>query len=124
VVLVKKTIVIVDDEPHISNLIKLSLDNEKFNVIEAYSPHRALEIIRESKVDLITVDIMMPGMDGYSLIKKIYETNPDIPIIIISAKNEMKDKIHGINLGAVDFIEKPFDPQELSERIIQTLKDI
>ncbi|MCF7862229.1 response regulator [Candidatus Woesearchaeota archaeon] len=119
----KKTIIVVDDEPHISNLIKLSMDKDKFNVIEAYSPHKALELLKNTKVDLITVDIMMPGMDGYTLIKEISKICPDTPTIIISAKNNMKDKIHGINTGALDFIEKPFDPQDLSDRILQVLNE-
>ena len=115
----KKNILIVDDEPHISSLIKLSLDSDFFNIKTVFGPSELMSALETDRVDLITMDLMMPGTDGISLIKEIQAKvkYKDIPIVIISAKNSIKDKIEGVNEGAIDFIEKPFDPEKLNERV-------
>lgn len=120
----KPNILVVDDEPHVVNLIKLSLASDKFNIFEAYSGNEALEVLKKNKVDLLVLDLMMPGMSGYEVCK-ILKENPltsHIHVIILSAKGEIKDKIDGIDVGADDYITKPFDPLELEARINLNLK--
>jgi len=115
----KKKVLIVDDEPHIVNLVKLSLDKNKFNVSGAYSAREALRLVDSEIPDVIIVDIMMPGVNGYELCQALRENTKTkhVPIIILSAKGQMNDKLHAIDVGADDYITKPFDPMELERRI-------
>ena len=115
----KKNILIVDDEPHIVNLVKLSLDKKKYDVSGAYSAREALRLIDSRLPDVIIVDLMMPGVNGYELCQSLRENlkTKQIPIIILSAKGQMNDKLHAIDVGADDYITKPFDPMELERRI-------
>jgi two-component system, OmpR family, alkaline phosphatase synthesis response regulator PhoP len=115
----KKNILVVDDEPHIVNLIKLSLKNNTNEIIEAYSGFEALEKVKNNKIDLIILDLMMPNLNGFEVCRKLKSNaiTQHIPIIILSAKNELEDKMRGINLGADDYITKPFDPIEFEARI-------
>ena len=115
----KKNILIVDDEPHIVNLVKLSLDKRKYDVSGAYSAREALRLIDSHIPDVIIVDLMMPGVNGYELCQSLRENlkTKQIPIIILSAKGQMNDKLHAIDVGADDYITKPFDPMELERRI-------
>ena len=115
----KKNILIVDDEPHIVNLVKLSLDKSKYAVSGAYSAREALRIVESQIPDVIIVDIMMPGVNGYELCQALRENikTKHVPIIILSAKGQMNDKLHAIDVGADDYITKPFDPMELERRI-------
>ncbi len=115
----KKRVLIVDDEPHIVNLVKLSLNNESYEVNGAYSAREAIRLMNSKSPDIVIVDIMMPGVNGYELCQAIRQ-NPktkDVPIIILSAKSQMNDKLHAIDVGADDYITKPFDPMELERRI-------
>lgn len=111
----EKNILIVDDEKEIVDLVELYLRNA-YNVFKSYNGVEALEIMSKNNVDLVIVDIMMPNMDGHTLIRTLREKT-DIPIIIISAKTEGYDKIIGLELGADDYISKPFDPLELLARV-------
>lgn len=115
----KKKILVVDDEPHIVDLIKFSLDPNKFEIIEAYSGTDAIELAIKEQPDLITLDIMMPNMDGFEICKHLKENSitRNIPVIMISAKNLIQDKFKGIDSGAVDYLEKPFEPEELRRKI-------
>lgn len=115
----QKKVLIVDDEPHIVNLVKLSLDQSKYTVSGAYSAREALRIVEQSIPDVILVDIMMPGVNGYELCQALRENmrTKHTPIIILSAKGQMNDKLHAIDVGADDYITKPFDPMELERRI-------
>jgi len=115
----RRNILIVDDEPHIVNLVKLSLDRNKYNVSGAYSAREALRVVESSTPDVIIVDIMMPGVNGYELCQALRENarTKQVPIIILSAKGQMNDKLHAIDVGADDYITKPFDPMELERRI-------
>jgi DNA-binding response OmpR family regulator len=114
-----KSILIVDDEPHIVNLVKLSLDKSRYKVSGAYSAREALRLIDNEIPDVIIVDIMMPGVNGYELCQALRENmkTKHVPIIILSAKGQMNDKLHAIDVGADDYITKPFDPMELERRI-------
>jgi len=115
----KKNVLIVDDEPHIVNLVKLSLDKSKFNVSGAYSAREALRLVENNIPDVVLVDIMMPSVNGYELCQALRENKntKHVPIIILSAKGQMNDKLHAIDVGADDYITKPFDPMELERRI-------
>ncbi len=115
----KKSVLIVDDEPHIVNLVKLSLDQGKYNVMGAYSAREALRLVETEPPDVIIVDLMMPGINGYELCQALRENLKTMhtPIIILSAKGQMNDKLHAIDVGADDYITKPFDPTELERRI-------
>jgi DNA-binding response OmpR family regulator len=116
----KKNIMIIDDEPHIVNLVRLSLNNDRYNIMEAYSAREALQMIKNKTVpDLVLVDIMMPNMDGYELCRILKKDSgtKSIPLIILSAKNQLNDKLHAIDVGADDYITKPFDPDELAKKV-------
>jgi two-component system alkaline phosphatase synthesis response regulator PhoP len=118
----KKRLLVLDDEPHIANLVKMSLKH-KFDVEDAYSGEEAYEKIKVWRPDVILLDIMMPGVDGFTVCKTLKE-NPeteDIPIIILSARTQMMDKFKAIDLGADDYVTKPFDPLELENRIESNL---
>ncbi|HFK1785177.1 MULTISPECIES: response regulator transcription factor [Bacillus cereus group] len=112
----KKNILIVDDDKDIIDLLKLFLEMENFFVVEASNGEVALKCLEENHIDLAIVDIMMPKMDGYQLIKKIRETL-QLPILILSAKSQEVDKIIGLGIGADDFITKPFSALEIIARV-------
>lgn len=114
--MIKETILIVDDEKEIRDLIGIYLENEGFKVIKAYNGLEALEILETEEVDLIILDIMMPKMDGIKACLKIRE-DKNMPIIMLSAKSEDMDKILGLTSGADDYLTKPFNPLELIARI-------
>ena len=108
----KNTILIADDEAQIAELIELYLEKDGMTVIRAVDGQDAWTKIQDNKVDLAVVDIMMPVMDGYQLIKKI-RSRYAMPVIVLSAKGEDSDKILGLDLGADDYMAKPFNPLEL-----------
>lgn len=114
-------ILVAEDDEDIVNLLKLYLENENFQVYTAGNGVEALEIIRHNRIDLAVLDIMMPQMDGYELIKKTRERY-NFPIIILSAKNQDSDKILGLNIGADDYLTKPFNPLEIIARIHASLR--
>lgn len=108
-----KKILIVEDEQDIAELLRLYLESEKYSIIIADNGIDALKIINTTSIDMAIVDIMMPQMNGYELIKKLREDENNLPIIITSAKNMDNDKIVGLNLGADIYITKPFNPLEV-----------
>ena len=113
----KYNILVSDDEREILEIIELYLDKEGYNIITAGDGNRALEIINSDiELHLVILDIMMPGIDGYKLIKEVRKKY-NIPVIFISAKNQDTDKILGLDLGADDYISKPFNPLELVARV-------
>ncbi len=114
-------ILIADDEKEIRNLLKLYLENESYEVIEAQDGITTLELITKQKPDLCLLDIMMPGLDGLQVMKKIREES-NIPIIIISARTADAERILGLNLGADDYIPKPFNPLEVVARVKSQLR--
>ena len=114
-------ILVVDDDKEIVESIEIYLKNEGINVIKAYDGLEALEVLMENNVQLILMDIMMPNMDGLrTTMKKKKKKN--IPIILISAKSEDTDKILGLNMGADDYITKPFNTLELIARVKSQLR--
>jgi len=117
-------ILVVDDETPIVELIKFNLEREGYKVLEAFDGIRALEIIKKEIPDLIILDIMLPGMSGLEVCKHIrnYEKTAEIPIIMLSARGEEVDKILGLELGADDYMVKPFSPRELVARVKARLR--
>jgi len=115
-------ILIVDDDPHIRALLRLYLKNEGFDLTEADNGIDAHAIIRGSGIDLVILDIMIPHMDGWELCKEIRKSNPDIPLLMVTAKSESRQKIKGFQLGTDDYMTKPFDPIELVMRVKALLK--
>ena len=113
-------ILIVDDKPAIVDLIKINLELEGFETVSCHSGKEALKLAQSANPDLILLDIMMPDMDGFEVCKAIQDLN--IPIIMLTAKNDIKDKLYGLELGADDYITKPFSPRELVLRVKNTLR--
>ena len=110
------TILVCDDDKQIVEAINIYLTGEGFNVIKAYDGYEALELLEKNEVNLMIIDVMMPGLDGIRTTLKVRETS-SIPIIILSAKSEDTDKILGLNIGADDYITKPFSTRELMARV-------
>ncbi len=111
-----KRILVVDDEQHIINIIRMNLELEDHLVSEAHDGIAALDAIRTQLPDLVLLDVMMPGLDGFETLRMLREFS-DIPVIMLTAKGEENDKVYGLELGADDYITKPFGPREVSSRI-------
>ncbi|RKQ19028.1 response regulator transcription factor [Lysinibacillus endophyticus] len=117
----KLTVLVTDDDQDIRDGIEIYLKNEGYNVLKAADGLRALQLLKENEVHLIILDIMMPNMDGITATFKIREEK-NIPIIMLSAKAEDSDKIHGLSVGADDYVTKPFHPLELLARVKSQLR--
>ena len=111
-----KRILVVDDERRMIGFIRMNLELEGHLVLEAHSGSAALEAIRTQLPDLVLLDVMMPELDGFETLRMLREF-ADIPVIMLTAKGEESDKVKGLELGADDYITKPFGPRELSSRI-------
>lgn len=116
-----QTILVCDDDKEIVEAIDIYLQQEGFCVLKAYDGEEALEILKDHEVHLLVMDVMMPRLDGIRATLKIREES-SIPIIILSAKTEDSDKILGLNIGADDYVEKPFNPLELVARVKSQLR--
>ena len=114
-------VLICDDQPDIVNALKIYLTPEGYNLYEAYTGVEALEIVRSHDIHLILLDIMMPQMDGLTATAKIREFS-NAPIILLTAKSETEDKVLGLNVGADDYITKPFVPVEVLARVRSHLR--
>ena len=117
----KSKIMVVDDEMHIRELVRFYLDKAGFDTIEAANAEEALDIVENQYIDLAVVDIMMPGMDGFELVEQMRQYR-EIPVIMLTAKSQSKDKLRGFSLGIDDYVTKPFDPDELMARVKTILK--
>ena len=117
----KKTVLIVDDEKPIIDVLMYNMEREPFNLIEAYDGKMALEMAFKYKPDIILLDVMLPKIDGLTVCKRIKNVM-NVPIIIISAKGEEVDKIVGLEIGADDYITKPFSVREVVARIKANLR--
>lgn len=118
---VRQKILIVDDDMHIAELISLYLAKEMYETTVAEDGYQALELFRTFKPDLVLLDLMLPGKDGYQVCREIRQQG-DVPVIILSAKGETFDKVLGLELGADDYIIKPFDAKELVARVKAVLR--
>ena len=114
-------ILVADDEAEIREVLRLYLEKEGYEIVEAADGTEAVRLIKEEKIDLALLDIMMPGMDGYRVLRNIREEN-NLPVIMLSAKSSDSDKILGLDLGADDYITKPFVPLEAVARVKSNLR--
>lgn len=110
-------ILVIEDEKSINRFIRINLEREGFKVACAFSGEEGLEMTRQFKPDVMVLDLMLPGIDGFEVCTRTRELNPDVIIIILTAKGQDMDKIMGLELGADDYMIKPFNPQELAARI-------
>lgn len=119
--MVESKILVVDDDVNIAELIEVYLIKEGYKVFKANDGETALRMFKEKQVDLILLDIMMPVMDGYTVLKEIRKDS-QVPVIMLTAKGETFDKVLGLELGADDYLVKPFEPKELVARIRAVLR--
>ena len=117
----KTKILVVDDDEHIAELISLYLIREGYDTKEVYNGNDAVKAFEEYKPNLIMLDIMLPGLDGYGVCKEIRKTS-GVPIIMLTAKGDTIDKVLGLELGADDYMVKPFEPKELTARVKAVLR--
>ena len=114
-------ILVCDDDKDIVEAIEIYLTQEGYHILKAYDGEQAIQVLQNNKVDLLIIDVMMPKLDGIRATLKIREKNV-LPIIILSAKSEDADKILGLNVGADDYVTKPFNPLELMARVKSQLR--
>lgn len=119
--LVRRKILVVDDEERMVRFIRLNLEHDGFQVVEANRGAQAIQLLRDQLPDLVLLDVMMPDIDGFEVLKMIREINP-VPVIMLTAKSEEDDKVHGLELGADDYMTKPFSPRELVSRVKAVLR--
>jgi two-component system alkaline phosphatase synthesis response regulator PhoP len=116
-----RKVLLVDDDVKTVELVQLYLRRDGYKVLIAYNGIDALKIARESKPDLIVLDLMLPGMDGLEVCKKIREES-EVPIIMLTAKTTEEDRLRGLDIGADDYVTKPFSPRELAARVRAVLR--
>lgn len=118
----EKQILIVDDDENICRLLKMYLDNEGFKVFVAYDGAKALEIFNKTDIDLIILDIMLPVTNGWEVCRTVRKTST-VPIIMLTARDMLEDKLQGFDYGADDYMVKPFETKELVARVKARLRD-
>ncbi len=116
-----RRILVVDDEERIVRFIRLNLEHDGFQVLEAFKGAQAIDRLRTGLPDLILLDVMLPDIDGFEVLRMIREIST-VPVIMLTAKGEEDDRIHGLELGADDYISKPFSPRELVSRVRAVLR--
>lgn len=116
------TILVADDDANIRELVCLFLRNDGFATAEAADGKEALAVYASTPIDLVVLDIMMPVMDGWALCKELRRANPDLPLLMLTARGETWEKVKGFELGTDDYLTKPFDPLELTVRVKALLK--
>ncbi len=116
-----RRILVVDDEERMVRFIRLNLEHDGFQVVEAYNGTQAIDKVRSNLPDLVLLDVMMPDMDGFEVLKIIREVS-SVPVIMLTAKGEEDDRVRGLELGADDYITKPFSPRELVSRVRAVLR--
>jgi two-component system KDP operon response regulator KdpE len=117
----KRHILVVDDESRIVRFVRMNLELEGFRVSEANTGREAIEKVRDDLPDLVLLDVMLPDMDGFEVLKEIRDFSP-VPVIMLTVKGEEEDRVRGLDLGADDYITKPFSPRELVSRIKAVLR--
>jgi len=117
----KQRILVVDDERRIRRFVRMNLDLEGYDVIEAANGAEALDKVREEMPDLVLLDVMMPDLDGFETLEHMRATS-SVPVIMLTAKGDEEDRIKGLDLGADDYVTKPFSPRELLSRIRAVLR--
>ncbi len=117
----QSTVLVVDDEKEIADFIELYLKNEDYNVFKFYNGKDALACVEHENIDLVILDVMLPDIDGFEILKQI-RLKHNFPVIMLTARVSSMDKINGLTLGADDYIEKPFEPLELMARVKAQLR--
>lgn len=120
---INKKILVVDDEERMLRFIRLNLEHDGFQVIEAIKGHEALDKMRTDMPDMILLDVMLPDLDGFEVLKMVREIS-NIPVIMLTAKGEEDDRVRGLELGADDYVTKPFSPRELVSRVKAVLRRV
>lgn len=118
-----KTILVVDDEPRIIEAVSMNLELEGYQVSGASNAHEALQKLTEELPDLVILDVMMPEMDGFETLREIREVST-VPVIMLTVRGEEIDKVKGLDLGADDYVTKPFSPKELVSRVKAVLRRV
>lgn len=118
-----KSILVVDDDPKIVEIVSLYLKREGYRVLAAYDGNQALEMAREKKPDLIVLDLMLPGLDGMDVCRLLRDES-DVPILMLTARASDEDKLRGFDVGADDYLTKPFNPRELVARVRAILRRV
>ena len=119
----RKKILVVDDEKRIVSIIRRNLEVDGFDVVEAYNGAQAIDKFRTSLPDLVVLDVMMPDMDGFTVLETIREIS-STPVIMLTAKGEEEDRVRGLELGADDYVPKPWSSRELTSRIKAVLRRV
>jgi DNA-binding response OmpR family regulator len=117
----RRRIMVVDDEERMVRFIRLNLEHDGFQVSEAFNGKQAVQRIRDINPDLILLDVMMPDLDGFEVLQLVREFS-NVPVIMLTAKSEEDDRVRGLELGADDYITKPFSPRELVSRVKAVLR--
>lgn len=117
----RRRILVVDDEERMVRFIRMNLEHDGFLVVEAFNGKQAIDKLRESTPDLILLDVMMPDLDGFEVLETIRE-HSNVPVIMLTAKGEEDDRVKGLELGADDYVTKPFSPRELVSRVKAVLR--
>lgn len=116
-----RTVLVVDDEERMARFIRLNLEHDGFQVVEAYNGQKAMNALREKIPDIVLLDVMLPDLDGFEVLKLIREMHT-VPVIMLTAKGEEDDRVKGLELGADDYVTKPFSPRELVSRVKAVLR--
>ena len=117
----RRRILVVDDEERMVRFIRMNLEHDGFQVSEAFNGKQAIQKIRDVTPDLILLDVMMPDLDGFEVLETIREVS-QVPVIMLTAKGEEDDRVRGLELGADDYVTKPFSPRELVSRVKAVLR--
>jgi DNA-binding response OmpR family regulator len=115
------TVLVVDDEPRLVDVVRLNLEVEGYRVVEAFNGQEALGRLKEDLPDLVVLDVMMPELDGFETLRRIREVS-NVPVIMLTVRDEESDRIKGLEIGADDYLTKPFSPRELQTRIKALLR--
>jgi two-component system KDP operon response regulator KdpE len=116
-----RRILVVDDEERMVRFIRLNLEHDGFQVVDAFTGQQAMDKLRSTLPDLVLLDVMLPDIDGFEVLRMIRE-NIDVPVIMLTAKGEEDDRVRGLELGADDYVTKPFSPRELVSRVRAVLR--
>ncbi|WP_322793626.1 response regulator transcription factor [Bellilinea sp.] len=116
-----RVILVVDDEERMARFIRLNLEHDGFRVVEAHRGLEAIHQLRDAMPDVVILDVMMPDLDGFEVLKMIREIS-NVPVIMLTAKGEEDDRVRGLELGADDYVTKPFSPRELVSRVRAVLR--
>jgi two-component system KDP operon response regulator KdpE len=117
----RRRILVVDDEERMVRFIRLNLEHDGFQVTEAYSGSQAIDRLRDTLPEVVLLDVMLPDIDGFEVLQLIREVS-DVPVIMLTAKGEEDDRVRGLELGADDYVTKPFSPRELVSRVRAVLR--